>query len=152
VGVAGDDAAPQLDAHIAACVLFLELECSDGRRRRQRVERHVDDGGDPARRGRARGGGKSFPLRAPRLVHVHVRVDESGHDHQVAVVDAGRAVRLDGGDALSFEDDGGGLCPVGEDDAAGGKSHSLMVAQPHCEFATRSSKFAKRSANSKKRG
>ncbi len=43
-----------------------------------RVERHVDDRRHPARGGGPRRGREALPLGAPRLVDVHVRVDEPG--------------------------------------------------------------------------
>jgi hypothetical protein len=50
---------------------------------RPRVERHVDEGGDPAERGRLRRGGEPLPLGPARLVDEHVRVDEAGEQHLV---------------------------------------------------------------------
>jgi hypothetical protein len=47
-------------------------------RRRDRVQRHVDDRGDPARRGRPCRRGEALPLGAARLVDVHVGVDQTG--------------------------------------------------------------------------
>ena len=48
------------------------------------VERHVHDRRDAARRGRSRRVPKTFPVGAAGLVHVHVGIDETGQDHQVA--------------------------------------------------------------------
>ncbi|SHN88072.1 hypothetical protein SAMN05660350_04342 [Geodermatophilus obscurus] len=61
---------------------LLRLQRMDGRRRRDRVERHVHDRGDAARRrpGRAR---EALPLGAPGLVDVHVAVDQSRQQHLV---------------------------------------------------------------------
>ena len=55
-----------------------------GRRRRNAVERHLDQRGDAARRRRARGRRKTFPLGAAGLVDVDVRVDQAGHHDGVA--------------------------------------------------------------------
>ena len=55
----------------------------ESRRRRDAVERHVDDRRHAAGRGGAGGGVEAFPLGASRLVDVHVRVDETGQQHLV---------------------------------------------------------------------
>ena len=95
-GVAGHHAAPERDVDVAlpARGSALRLERRHGRRRRHAVERHVDDGRDAAGRRRARRRGEPFPLGAARLVDVHVRVDEAGHDDEVADVDDGTLVTL----------------------------------------------------------
>ena len=54
----------------------------DARRRRHAVERHVDNRGDPAGRGGARGRVEPLPLGAPRLVDVHMGVDNSRRDDE----------------------------------------------------------------------
>ena len=47
------------------------------RRRRNGVQRHVENRRDAARRRRARRSGETLPLGAARLVHMHVRVDDA---------------------------------------------------------------------------
>ena len=81
-GVARDDTAPESDVHMAlACGgLSLRLERRHGRRRRNAVERHVDERRDPAGGRRARRRLEAFPVSAARLVDVHVRIDEAGQD------------------------------------------------------------------------
>ena len=56
----------------------------DGRRHWGAVERHVDQGGDPAGRGGTRRGRKALPLGAPRLIDVYVRIDDAGQDDPIA--------------------------------------------------------------------
>ena len=51
------------------------------------VERHVHDRRDAACRGRSRRVHETFPVGAAGLVDVHVGIDETGQDHQVARVD-----------------------------------------------------------------
>ena len=48
-----------------------------------RVQRHVEDRGDAAGRGRPGRGGEPLPLGAARLVDVHVGVDQAGQQHLV---------------------------------------------------------------------
>ena len=60
---------------------------------RDRVERHVDDGGDAAGRRRPGRAGEALPLGAPRLVDVHVAVDQPRHHHQVIGVEHRRPRR-----------------------------------------------------------
>ena len=62
------------------------LQCFGGRGDRDAIERHVHDGGHPARRGRAGRGIETLPLRASRLVHVHVRIHQAGQYRGVAHV------------------------------------------------------------------
>src|SRR5205085_5326898 len=54
------------------------------RSRRHAVERHVNYASHAARRSRARRRREALPLRPPRLVYVHVRVNESRHKDRVA--------------------------------------------------------------------
>ncbi len=55
--------------------------------RRNAVQRHVVNGRDAAGRCCMRGARESFPLRASRLVHVHVGVDEPWHYNVVTRFD-----------------------------------------------------------------
>ena len=61
----------------------LLLQCRNGNRRRDAVERHVDDRRDAAGRRGPGGAGEALPLGAARLVDVHVGVDEPGQQHLV---------------------------------------------------------------------
>jgi hypothetical protein len=107
--VARHHAAPEADVDPAlpARGRALLRECLQRRRHGDRVERHVDQRGDASRRGALGGGAEAFPLGAARLVDVHVRVDDAGHYHRVAVVDrAGRVVHQ-AGDAARLDDHAG---------------------------------------------
>ena len=83
--VARDRAAPEADVDpgLAGGDRALGLERGDRRRRRDAVERHVDDRRDAAGRGGAGRAGEALPLGAAGLVDVHVRVDEAGQQHLV---------------------------------------------------------------------
>ena len=76
----------------------------------------------PAAAARERGR-ESLPLGAPRLVDVHVRVDQAGKDPGVAHVEAS----ADGSESAMHRDlagthhERGGTNAVGRDDAAGSK-------------------------------
>jgi hypothetical protein len=54
-----------------------QFEILHGRRRRNRVERHIDHGTDPSRRGGLGTGGEPFPVGSARLVEVDVSADEA---------------------------------------------------------------------------
>ena len=93
--VPGHDAAPERDVDVRLVRERLALLLGRGARGRGRdaVERHVDDGRDPAG-GRGLGGrAEALPLGAPRLVQVHVRVDDARRDEQLLRVDDGHARR-----------------------------------------------------------
>ena len=113
VGVAGNRAAPEtdVDVRLARCGRALGVECFDVDRRRNRVQRHVDQRGDPARRRCAGSGVEPLPLGATRLVDVHMRIDQAGnHDLLVGEFDdlrAGEATaqRLDRDDATVADTD-----------------------------------------------
>ena len=81
----------------------LDLERVGRRGGRQRVQRHVDDRRHAARGGRERRRAEALPLGAARLVHVHVRVDESGQQHGVV----GHQHRARAGDMRPHIDDVG---------------------------------------------
>src|SRR5439155_14173332 len=57
------------------------------KRRRVRVERHVDHRGRAARRGRGGPTRPALPVRAAGIVEVHVRVDRSGQHEELPRVD-----------------------------------------------------------------
>ena len=82
--------------------LHLDREVRGGRRRRNRIERHVDQRRDAAGGRGARRRLEAFPLRPAWFVDVGVRVDETGHDDEVAAIVhrkvAGSAVAKDGCD------------------------------------------------------
>ena len=65
----------------------LEVEGGAVDRRRARVQRHVDERRRPSCRERAGRVGESLPVGPPRLVAVHVRVDNAGEDVQPGRVD-----------------------------------------------------------------
>ena len=123
--VAGHDAAPELDRDFAAPGggPALRLQGGDRRRRRDRVERHVHERADAAG---ARGAGRGLeplPVRAAGIVDVHVRVDEGGHQHEVAeVLDVGRngcVVVVHGRDPAAFHAHHRGSLALRQDDASG---------------------------------
>ncbi len=111
--VAGDRTAPEahVDPRLVAGRCALLLERGHGGGRRDAVERHVDDGGDPAR-GRGAGRGlEALPLGAARLVDVHVGVHQPGEqDLVVEELDDGLrvarvVVRRDAGDPAGPDPD-----------------------------------------------
>jgi hypothetical protein len=91
----------------------VQQRCAGGELDRQRlgggghwnaVERHVDDGGDPARSGGSGGAGEALPLGAAGLVDVHVGVDQPGHQHPVAEVGcAGRPAGFERHNFTAFD-------------------------------------------------
>ena len=77
--VAGHGTAPEPHVHprLAVGRLALDLQRRDVDGRRDAVERHVDDGRDPAGGGRLGRGLEALPLGAPRVVDVDVGVDDA---------------------------------------------------------------------------
>ena len=80
-----DRAAPEADVHesLALGRHLLGRQGTDVDRRRDRVERHVDDCRDAPGGSRTGGRGKPLPGGPTRLVDVHVGVDETRHQHLV---------------------------------------------------------------------
>ena len=113
--VAGHRAGPEadVDQDLPPGHQPLDLERRDRGGRRDRVQRHVEDGGDPAGRGRPGRGGEPLPLGATRFVDVHVGVDQAGQQHLVVLeVDRPRrgrclVVRRHDGDPLPRDPDRG---------------------------------------------
>ena len=133
VEVAGDGAAPERDVgrDLAVRRLPFHVQRVDGRRRRDRVEGHVDDRGDAAGDGGPRRGGEALPLGAPGLVDVHVAVDQAGEQHLVVgegdgggrgVVEGG-----DRGDPAAGGVHGGGALAVGQDHPPGADDEAHAV-------------------------
>jgi len=81
-------AAPARPVHraLAACGGALVLQAGDGARCRQAVERHVHQHGVAAGGRGASGGEKTFPLGAPRIIDVHVRIHQARQDCRVAEI------------------------------------------------------------------
>ncbi len=130
-GVAGDRAAPEaeVDPGLALGGLPLGVQAVDRGGRRDRVQRHVDDGGDTPGGGGPGGGGEALPLGAAGLVDVHVGVDQAGQQGGVTEVGqqavAGRQ-RAVGGDLLDPpvpDQHVSGALAVGEDHSAGADHH-----------------------------
>ena len=127
VEVAGNRAAPEadVDEDLPLGDQPLGLQGCDRGGRRDRVQRHVEDRGDPASRGRAGRGGEPLPLGASRLVDVHVGVDQAGQQHLV-VLERDRpgrvrclVVRRHDGDPLARDPDRGRDLGAVHDRAAG---------------------------------
>ena len=122
--VARHDAAPEADVDVTLAARRgpLRLQRRNSRRRRNAVERHVDNRRDAAGRRRARGRVEAFPVGAAGLVDVHVRVDDAGRDHEVAAVDDVRAIGqvrgpFDVDNSAVVDLDRGGCDRIGEHDA-----------------------------------
>ena len=81
--VAGHRAAPETHVHVRGPPGGgpLDRQCGGRGRRRQAVQRHVDQRGHPARGGRPGRGREALPLGAARLVDVHVGVHQAGQQH-----------------------------------------------------------------------
>ena len=129
-GVAGHDAAPEpdVDRDAAARGFTLGVERRGRRRRRNRIERHVDDCRDAAHRRGRRRRLESFPFRPPRFVDVDVRVDHPWHEDEVAGVADVRAARRvviapDRRDRLANHAHARGTRPLGRDHACRAKNH-----------------------------
>src|SRR5690606_360925 len=137
VRVAGHGAAPEpdVDERLVARDLLLGLERLDVHRRRDRVERHVDDRRDAAGGRGPRRGREALPLGASRLVDVHVRVDEPGDEHLVRCeLDDARAVEprtegLDRPDHSPDDPDLAGLL-AGRDEHALAAHDEVVLVRP----------------------
>src|SRR3989442_107148 len=108
--VARHNAAPEADVDMTSggCRLALGGQRYDRGRGRHAVERHVDEGRDASCRGCARPRLETLPVGAPRLVQVHVRIDEAWHDDVFARVDQSCigwdcVVGRDGSDTLAVD-------------------------------------------------
>jgi len=123
--VAGDRPTPETDVDVGLLGRDGTLDVQGGHvdRRRQAVQRHVDDRGDPTGGGRPGRGREALPLGAARLVDVHVRVDHAGQQHLVVPQGHGaRGRRLgverpDRGDAAAGHRDAGRLLAGGQNRA-----------------------------------
>ena len=84
-GVAGDRAAPEadVDVDLPGGGFLLDHEGVHGDGRREAVERHVHDGGDPAGGSGPGGGGEALPLGAAGLVDMHVGVHKAWQEDLV---------------------------------------------------------------------
>ena len=88
--IGGHDAAPQTVVHDGPVGDGRRLEGQAGAVQGGRivVERHVQEGGDPAGGGRGAAGGVPLPVGAARLVEMDVAVDQAGQQQPAAGVDA----------------------------------------------------------------
>lgn len=101
-GVPGDDTAiePDVDPALAAARLQFLLKALDCRRRRDGVERHIDDRGHAAARSGPRPCPEPLPLGPPRLVEVNMGIDETWKKELGGVID----VAGSGGEVGWWED------------------------------------------------
>ncbi len=137
--VARDGAAPEadVDRDLVARHVLLDPQRVQRGRRRDRVQRHVDDRRDASGRSRPGGGRESLPLGAAGLVDVHVRVDHPRQQHLVVGqldglgrVDVGVVRRHRGDPAVGHCDRAGDLGAVddrssGPDCQVDGGAHAL---------------------------
>ena len=65
-------------AALAGGRISLGFERCHGCGLRKTIQRHIYQRGVTAGGGGACGGGKSFPLRSARFIHVHMRIDQPG--------------------------------------------------------------------------
>jgi hypothetical protein len=95
-GIPRDDTTPEshVDMTLCACSRDLRVQSVDAGGRRHAVERHVHERRDAAAGRGPRGRIEAFPLGTPRLVDMHVRVDQARRDHQVGHVEHSRAGRV----------------------------------------------------------
>jgi hypothetical protein len=115
-GVAGHGPAPEgdVDVQLAVGGLALGLQSGDVHGGRDRVERHVDQGGDAAGGGGQGGAGEALPFRPAGLVDVHVAVDQPRQQDLVGGQGDGPPAgqpggqRLHGGDAAVADGHAGG--------------------------------------------
>ena len=124
IGIAVDDASPRgpIDRRLTACCLALRLEGICVYSFGDAVKGHIDESGDAARCCRAGGGVEAFPI-APRIIDVHMRVDQAGEKEQVAEVVEGFVLRdlvpwANRGDLLAIDDQRGGREPFVREDAS----------------------------------
>ena len=75
-----------IDAAFAACSRTLGLQSGNSSRRRQAVQRHIHQQRVTARSRCSCRGFEAFPFRAPRIVDVHVRIDQPGKNGRIAKV------------------------------------------------------------------
>jgi hypothetical protein len=133
VEVARHGAAPERDicGDLACRRLAFHVQRIDAGRGRDRVEGHVDDRGDATRDRGAGRGGEALPLGAPRLVHVHVAVDQAREQHLVVLQGHGTGRRVveggDGGDPAVLGVHGGGPLTVGEHRPPGADDEGCRV-------------------------
>ena len=103
-----------VDLTLALCRLFFDLERVDIDRDGDAVERHVDQRRDPAGSCCGRCALEALPVGMPGLVHVHVGIDQTGHEHDVRIeldrlIGRERGIqRRDGGDTPVAHADGTG--------------------------------------------
>jgi hypothetical protein len=143
--VARDRPTPEahVDEALALGALALDLEGGHVHGRRDRVQRHVDDGGHAAGGGGPGGGREPLPLGAAGLVDVHVGVDQARQqDHVVPEVDHPPPLepgvqRLDGGDPPIGDPDTAASLPCLGDQAAGAEDRVVLGhrASLACRYA-----------------
>src|SRR6266540_92843 len=96
----------EVDDRAARRGLVLRVESVRVERRRDRIERHVRERGDPAGGRATRRGEPTLPLGAARLVDVRVRVDDTRQDDETARIDlVARLTLARLGGALALEEE-----------------------------------------------
>ena len=86
--IAWDDSTPERNIRPAprsACRIAFGREVRYGGRRRDRVERHVHDGGDAPGRRCARARPEALPVRSPGLVQMHMRAADGERAREAGV-------------------------------------------------------------------
>ena len=127
-GVTGHDAAPERHVHVTASARrrSLLVQRRDGRRRGHAVERHVDDRRHAAGCRGARRGVEALPFGAAGFVDVHVRVDQTRQDDEIARIEevaAIRAIVVDACDDAVLDVDGCGTDAICKNDAGAPDYH-----------------------------
>ena len=133
-------AAPQRDVDAAFAVKSMHLRLERGHRGsgRDGVQRHVDDRRHSARRRRMRSRLESLPLRPPRFVDVHMRIDDARHERELAEIDCiGSVIEVrDAFDDTVTNVDRRGTDAVRRHDIAAAKDHAGDdIANSYVAFA-----------------
>jgi hypothetical protein len=137
------DSTPAGPIHSAltACSLSLRLKSGDRGSGREAVQRHVNEQSVPANCRGSGGGRESFPFRATWLVDVHVGIDQSRQNGEVAEIEnlclSRGSIRFhDALNALLLDQDRRGPNAIGRDNLSGDEGlqrHGSARPQIHFE-------------------